>query len=182
MDLPESEHDQKKRARQQRTAFQKLKRDRLHKASFLVEVVGVVIVFWYAFEAHRQNRLLSRSVAQQVLVNRPVLLPARVSAVGNDAQPIIVNFGKTVARDVIIPGEVISAPKGEPEPHYADCRKNSSPPTNLYVTALAPDEQDIPPDLWKLAGPAINGRDEVLYAVGCVYYKGLDNTPYYTDI
>lgn len=64
-----------------------------------------------------------------------------------------------------------------------------APPKDVYMTHLAQVDAitgNPPYDqvYWKLASPEdiskMGGR--TLYAVGCVYYKGLDRTHYYSDV
>jgi hypothetical protein len=142
----------------------------------------IIIELTALFVATRYACLTHSIVAEQALVDRPVFLPAHIDVVGNNAPPFIVNFGKTVARDVIGSGEVISVPSEESEPPYdPHCREYDSLLANLYVTTLAHEQQDVPPDLWKLTGIA-DGAGRMLYAVGYVYYNGLDGTSYYTDV
>jgi hypothetical protein len=174
LDLPESEHDQKKRERQQQTFFQQFKRDlfrRLHKASFLLEVVGVLVVISYTY-------LMNGSLTQQVMATRPVVLPHFVSPNGNGADVTVMNFGKTVALEVVVPGEVVSIDDKEIPPYDPRCRKDR-PPRNLYATALAPDAPYTAAEAWTLR-PEKSGK--IIYAVGCIYYKDLAKVPHYTDI
>lgn len=147
-------------------------------------LIGVLV---YAFEAHRQNCLMRKSLMQQAEINRPVVLPDPVRPKGGDAEAIIVNFGKTVAMDVVVPGEVIYASSEESAPHDQRCEGNhKTPPKIPYMTAMAPVDA-MPgnpvyyPVTWKSAGVAYVGG-QTLYAVGCIYYKGLDGTPYFFDI
>lgn len=112
-------------------------RRRLYRAPFFLELIGVLVVGFYAYEAYKQNVLLGKSVAQQVLVNRPVVFPDGIYRDGTDAYPVqarvvIVNFGKTVALEVAAPGEVASAPSKEPAPYDPRCRGNGPPERRLY--------------------------------------------------
>jgi hypothetical protein len=60
LDLPESEHRQKKRGSEQLSCLQNLKRDlfrRVQKANFLLEILGILIVSFYAYQAYLSNYL-----------------------------------------------------------------------------------------------------------------------------
>jgi hypothetical protein len=158
----------------------------------LAITMGAAII--YACEAHKQNRLLADSIVQQTLIIRPVLLADPVRPEGTNAYPSeatanIVNFGKTVALEVVAPGELISAASEEPAPHDPRCNINGGPPKDSYMTALAPvdamtENRIYYPAIWHLSRnediSKMEGR--MLYAVGCVYYEGLDGRSYYSDI
>jgi hypothetical protein len=97
----------------------------------------MVYVIKYASAASEQNHHLADSVAQEVMMNRPVVFADGVYREGNDAYPVhvqadIVNFGKTVALEVVALGEVASAPSEEPAPKDPRCHENGEAPKSLY--------------------------------------------------
>ncbi len=157
-------------------------------ATLIVLAITMAYVINYAGSASEQNRHLADSVAQQAMMNRPVVFANGIHREGSDVYPVqvqanIVNFGKTVALEVVAPGEIASTPSEEPAPRDPRCRENGDPPKDLYMTALAQVDAVMGspsyyPAHWKLASyediSKMGGR--TLYAVGCVYYKGLDRT------
>jgi hypothetical protein len=143
-----------------------------------VEVIGVVIIGLYTVEAHRQNCSLCASIRQQAMIYRPLLLPYPISSNAEGADARVMNFGKTVALEVVVPGEVVSIGADEAPPFDSRCQKDE-PPKGLYMTPLAPDAPYMAAEPWKLR-PEKSG--DTIYAVGCIYYKDLAKVPHYTDI
>ncbi len=152
--------------------------------------------FRYAAEAHRQNTLLAQNVEQEVLNNRPVLVPNGVATVlrGQDNIPIGVdvklrNYGKTLAVGVVIAGEMLVRGVGEPAPADSDCVEDGAiPKINIpYVKSTPAIGMGESADAgWTLAPDQplervnLNG---VLYVVGCAYYFDLDKkTRYFSDV
>lgn len=162
--------------------------------TLIVLAITMAYVIKYARAASEQNQHLADSVAQQVMMNRPIVFADGIYREGSDAYPVqvqadIFNFGKTVALDVVAPGEVASAPSEEPAPSYPRCHENGEAPKDLYMTAIAQvNAMTKNPTYylvhWKLASDEDVSKlsSRALYAVGCVYYKGLDGTPYYSDV
>lgn len=162
--------------------------------TLIVLFFTMIGVFWYACIASQQNANLAKSVAQEVMVNRPVVFANAIRSEGTDAYPlqasvVIVNFGKTVALEVIAPGEIASAASEEPAPRDSRCNEDGEPPKQLYMTALAQVDAIAGHPAyytanWKLTSDENIGKmaGRALYAVGCVYYKGLDGARYYSDV
>jgi hypothetical protein len=138
-------------------------------------------VFWYAREAKKQTK-------QQILDSRPVLMPNGSFASGMEnglplsVNPRIVNFGKTVAKDVVPIGHIVFGEIIPPTPQHTDCGHPEAP-KDAWKTSVGseqvvnsawgwdegPQKEPTPP------GPFV-------YVVGCVYYKDLGDSPFYTDI
>jgi hypothetical protein len=131
---------------------------------------------------------------EQVLTNRPavianVMRPNDIQdGEPNEALVTVVNFGRTLALNVIVPGEVVTAHSYETEPSDPRCSEYGRPPKDLYKTALAqvdaiPNHPSSYEAEWKLAPYTRNAEQgDIIYAVGCVYYEGLDGSLYYSDI
>ena len=71
-------------------------------ATLIVLAITMAYVINYAGSASEQNRHLADSVAQQAMMNRPVVFANGIHREGSDVYPVqvqanIVNFGKTVA-------------------------------------------------------------------------------------
>ncbi|MGA7873192.1 MAG: hypothetical protein WCA22_20065 [Candidatus Binatus sp.] len=161
-----------------------------------VSVAGVVAVIFYAGEARRQNGLIARSVEQEVLNNRPVLIGNGVETMQKtpDGVPMQVkvhlrNYGKTLAVGGVVAGEILIRAAGEPTPVDADCDEAGKlPKANIPFVdvepAVAPNEAAEP--MWVPTSdqplPRAN-YGAVLYVVGCVYYFGLDREKrYFSDV
>jgi hypothetical protein len=84
---------------------------------------------------------------------------------------------------VVVPGMVVYGTEGKEPPFDPRCRQKQ-PPQGLYMTTLAPDSPYPAADLWEPTPTEPFGKPDgrTRYAVGCIYYKGLDGTRYYTDI
>jgi hypothetical protein len=152
----------------------------LDRVRIILETVGFFVVVAYTSISAWQTHLLRASVRQQAMINRPVLLPHPIRPNAGGADATVMNFGKTVALEVVVPGEVVSAAADEAPPFDPRCRKDE-PPKDIYMTSLAPDAPYTAAEAWELA-PGDNFNKRPLYAVGCVYYKGLDGVAHYTDI
>ena len=159
----------------------------------VILTITMIAVVIYACEAHRQSNLILKSVRQEVMINRPALVPNGVTEVGADPIPKEVsahlrNFGKSLAIDVKSTGEIVMAAKGPPYPRDPVCEDKWNPPANLAPTAVASDNTNNYLDSWPhwIAGQAQDisdyNRGKTLYAIGCVWYRSLDNELYYTDI
>ncbi len=160
-----------------------------------VLTVTMVFVIIYACAANTQN-------AQQMFLIRPVLMsngmvPDRmVNGFPTVMHSNVVNFGKTVALTVALPGELIIKDAEYPGPYDPRCPDDGELPRDVKlrikdvpVTALSqvdavaghpnPYGQD-----WKLKDrdSLTDMSGKALYAVGCVYYKGLDGSPHWGDI
>lgn len=192
--MPDSESTKEETEQKVETYSEALKRDffrRFRKASFLVEIATLGVVAWYAGEAHRQNVLMTASLAQQVLGTRPIMYQNGVKATERTTDGIpskvkvkIRNFGKSLAATVGTIGHIFVVNAGEPAPIDPECREGAELPSDAGGGAVAVDE--FTEFEWTPAhdvnlSDVNNGK--VLYAVGCVYYFGLDRTKtYYTDI
>ncbi len=150
-------------------------------ATFCVLFVTMFGVFWYAEEAKRQT-------AQLILDGRPVLMTNGAEAtivkdgVLQIMNPRIINFGKTVAKDVTPLGHIIFGQAGN-APHDPDCLRDKPPP-KAWKTALGGDGQPLNRHWGWEQGPADTniGYGPVVYVVGCVYYKDLGDARFYSDI
>jgi hypothetical protein len=151
-------------------------------------------VFIYADEASVQSGLIAKNVAQEVMINRAVVIPNGVEAVSRKGHiPIEVhvlarNFGRSMALNVTMTGEIALRNPNEPPPVDPRCHEDKEAPTDLKSTALAATEGsnilDSEPNWIPAAGENVDEADtgKLLYAVGCVYYRGLDGQKYFTDI
>ncbi len=161
----------------------------LHRITISLQILGFLLVAVYTTIAAWQACLLRQTVAQQVLINRPVVIQNRTFITKKAGKWVawvtFINFGKSVAKTVVAPGHIYVL---GPENFIVDpdCRlSSSSPPTNLENTALAPTEGgdyrrwgqywDVAPDE---DGAGIGSNSATTYVSGCVYYKGLDGKPY----
>ena len=151
-------------------------------------------VFIYADEASVQSGLIAKNVAQEVMINRAVVIPNGVGAVSRKERiPIEVhvksrNFGRSMALDVTMAGEIALRNPNVPPPVDPRCHEDKGAPTDLESTPLAAiqgsDTMDSEPNWIPAAGENVDEVDtgKLLYAVGCVYYRGLDGQHYFTDI
>ncbi len=83
---------------------------------FVYTTAAIVLAYWS-----------NQSVAQQVLTNRPAVIANIVSPIDGhpwEVKTTVVNFGKTLALDVVVPGEIITAPEKEPAPFDDRCSEH----------------------------------------------------------
>lgn len=170
-------------------------RRRLYRATFALEVLGVLIVGCYTLQAWKQSRLLTQSVNEQVLSNGPLIYPHGVEATGWTADKIPVpnkvhiifhNYGKSLALTVVTIGQIMMGDAKSP-PRDPSCDEFAvSVPKSDFIDAMEPDptkslEKDWFPAKGEDSSEANNGRS--LYVVGCVYYFGIDRIHrYFTDV
>jgi hypothetical protein len=167
-----------------------------------VLTITMIAVIAYACVASNQNKNLVKSVAEETAINRPVVLADGISPISRDAEKnlwtfpnvptdmahvFVVNFGKTVANEVAVFGSLAKAPENAaPFDSRCDSRPDAEPPKSAIKTPLAPVNETIVGNVpnsyqqnWTFNG---DNSGSSLYAVGCVYYKGLDGERYYTDM
>lgn len=181
---------------------QKQRRSYYQSGSVLTDWLTLIVlfftmagVFWYAYEARKQN-------IDQMFLIRPVVMSNGMHPDGLVNQfptvmhSVVANLGKTVALTVALPGELAIGNSESPAPFDSRCSDNGMIPKDIRarlkdvpITALAQIDavagspgyysQD-----WKLrTGDTITDMGgKALYAVGCVYYTGLDGTQHYGDI
>lgn len=148
----------------------------------VVLLATMIGVFWYANDA-------AKAVKQQILDSRPVLM-ANMSEVWEEenklpktVNPRVVNFGKTVAKDVIPIGYIVVRSAGEPTPHHPNCNYGVPPPKDSWRTSAGAGQ--VVNRGWHVAqGEDITeaNQGKIIYVVGCVYYEDLGDAPFYTDI
>jgi hypothetical protein len=164
----------------------------------IILLLTMMGAFRYASEAHTQNVLLARNVEQEILNNRPVLIPngVEVNTKTPDGIPVGVtvklrNYGKTLAVGVVSAGEILIVGAGESVPIDVDCNESGAiPKLNVpYVKSTPAIGMGESADLgWTLAPNEAQlleriNLDGVLYVVGCAYYSDLDNkTRYFSDV
>lgn len=179
-------------------------------STLAVLTITVIGVFWYACEAHKQNRLLNKNISEQIAVGRPVVLSHGIQPLkkskdknGRDlwvptdsptdkAVIFAVNFGKTVAVDMVVFGQLAIRRPEQPEPSDPRCDWRMGPPRDAQKTALAPANESVVPNAPNYFFLPVDFRsgDDLsewkdgnnLYVVGCIYYSGLDGQCYYSDI
>jgi hypothetical protein len=156
--------------------------------------ITMIAVVWYAYEAHKQSALIANNVAQEVMINRAVVIPNGVEWVNRKGRiPIEVhvkarNFGRSMALSVTMAGEIALRTPNEPPPFDPRCGEDKDAPTDLESTPLAAiqgsDTKDSEPNWFPAAGENVDEAEtgKLLYAVGCVWYRGLDRQKYFTDI
>ena len=155
--------------------------------------LAAVIV--YACEAHRQNVALNNSVKQQAMINRPVIIGSGVAVetstngIPTKVVVTIVNFGRSTAPLMTAVGHIFVSDAGEPAPVDPQCKEGSSWPRGNRLTALVPYNSALAPTgitrwEWTPAeGQNVTeaSNDKPLFIVGCIYYKGLDDSGYFSD-
>lgn len=158
--------------------------------TLIVLAITMCGVFWYAWEARKQSRLIAQSVEQEVLNSRPVVYENGVSAlertpdgVPNKVKINFRNFGKSMAQTVVSIGRIVVKDPAEPAPVEPSCNETGELPKSDKVRAVAPgeftDAEWVPPPGENLS--EVN-RGAILYVVGCVYYSGLDRIKtYFSD-
>lgn len=176
-------------------------------ATLIVLSITMVGVLYYACEARRQNEQLSRSVAEEVATNRAVVLTNGIMPVKKDTTTgnytptkkvlsdtvavVSVNFGKTVAQDVELVGMLAFEKPELPAPFDPECDYAKEPPKDKRRTALAPVNEapgglvNFDTDIWTLRSGDDMGQlqsGDILYAVGCIYYRAIDGKSYYSDV
>lgn len=171
--------------------------------TLIVLTATLCFVIKYACAAEEQNRHLADSVEQQVLINRPVIFGhGLVEAEYGGENPEIpqkvgvpfVNFGRSVAPEAVAVGHLFVRKPTDPTPHDpAGGNRNTPWPIEPKMTAIATSEKDASGECLSQQNCAIwwwtpYSRDDVtlrkgdvLYAAGCIYYKGLDGRKWFTD-
>ena len=179
--------------------------------TLIVLAATMVGVFWYACEAKKQSGLLDKSVTQQINNVQEQIADSRPIVLANGIQPlkkvkdektgkekiiisdiptadvhlIAVNFGKTVAVNVVVFGELAFGRAEHPAPSDPRCDPNGDPPLDTPKTPLAPaPESFYGSRIGFRNGETLTGRaeGENLFAIGCIYYDALDKKRYYTDV
>ncbi len=165
--------------------------DKWNAAILTITMIAVIV---YACEAHRQSALIANNVAQEVMINRAVVIPNGVEAVARKGNiPIEVhvrarNFGRSIALEVAMAGSIELRNPNEAPPVEARCNNRENPPDDLERTPLAAvqgsDVTESEPNWLPAAGENVDeaSTGKLLYAVGCVWYKGLDGQRYFSDI
>ena len=171
--------------------------NRLDKATFWVLSANLIVLTATLIAVSIYTCQSSRQMTQLVMQNRPVVTANRITPcmqrINNWPQAVdvvVVDYGKTVALNVVAPGELISAPSNDSAPVDSRCAANKSPPTNMYRTTLAQvgaltnGQPSYYPTTWNIERvDSLNHMEgRTLYAVGCIYYKGLDGSSYYSDV
>lgn len=97
----------------------------------------------------------------------------------------VLNFGKTVSVNVVAFGELAFGRAEHSAPIDSDCHPNGDPPLDTPKSPLAP----APQSFYGLKIGFKNGvtlasriEGDNLFAIGCIYYEGLDRKRYYTDV
>lgn len=165
--------------------------DKWNAAILTITMIAVIV---YACEAHRQTGLILNSVQQEVMINRAVVIPNGVEASAHKGTiPIEVhvrgrNFGRSMALKTMLIGEIALRYPNEPAPFDPRCREKEGAPKDLESTPLAAVEgssvMDSEPNWVPASGENVDEAQtgKLLYAVGCIYYEGLDKQKYFTDI
>lgn len=172
-------------------------------SKFLIDLGTLIIltftmigVFWYACIASRQNTNLVRSVNEEIMVNRPVLIANGVVAVqrSNNVPSriavVVINFGKTAAPSATAVGHLFIVEPGQPAPVDPRCSKSGKWPTDAPYSALVPGPgTKEAPELGAWVWEPAQGQDvtlvnagKILFVVGCIYYKGLDGNVWFSDV
>lgn len=175
----------------------------ISELTLIVLTVTMVYVIKYARISSRQNDNLTRSVNEEVEVNRPVVLTNGIFPVAQDPktkkwnqadQPTdavvvnFINFGRTLADKVVAVGMLAIVAPEEDAPHDQRCSPDGQPSQGVRASPLAPTGAIVPGagrELWPLRNSdnlAQLARGDILYAAGCIYYKALDGLQYYTDV
>jgi hypothetical protein len=166
----------------------------LQKRNFWLAVIVALVIFGYTTVAALQWCAMQTSVAEQVATTRPVLMADGINPTdksNSSADVMIYNFGQTVATEVATAGTLAIAKIGEP-PTDTHCKPNGDPSRSIPTTALAPLEKSPKPGIasyycttWQFSSSASHSppsSGEAIYAVGCIYYEGLDERRWYGDI
>jgi len=143
------------------------------------------------------------------MINRPVIISNGIHPIchlnvvsgfvcsGSDVPDEVLvdaaNFGRSMAINVIVAGDLEVVTKGDKPPKHKDCLDHSRPPANYPHTAVISRDGISDPN--NLSGVYITGwfltdlgfmarvnKGDDLFAVGCAYYDGLDKNLYYSDI
>jgi hypothetical protein len=100
-------------------------------ATAVILFVTLLYVKNYAEEAHNQSASLATSIAQQGMVNRPVVIANGVGIQEKDARGTptkvgvnTVNFGKTTAEVVTTVGHIFAVNNGALAPFDPECDEN----------------------------------------------------------
>src|ERR1022692_1106524 len=154
--------------------------DLVNGLTFAVLFITMIGVFWYACEAKKQT-------AQLILDGRPILIANYSEAFTNGdgfpqwVNPRLLNFGKTVAKDVAPIGHMVFGQAGIPTPRHPDCDKSEAP-KDAWTTDLGAGQPVNRAWGWEQGPTANTGSGPVVYIVGCVYYKDLGDSPFYSDV
>jgi len=153
----------------------------------------------------QQREIASNTVAtikaqldEQVAANRPAIVangafPAQpgpipeswmtIGTKGSPPQNVVINWrnvGKSIGADFVQKGHLRLANPGESPPTDPECNELHRPEKQTNMTALAPDATM--PVVWGLL-PGTDLADmnsgQILYAVGCAYYSGLDKGAFF---
>jgi hypothetical protein len=174
--------------------FRRIYHKAITKPRFAVELGALIVVLVYTISSCAQSCYLAHSVAQQVMIDRPVLLSDGMSTLqSKEGIPTKVritffNFGKTVALNATPFGHLEIGNTNKTAPRDANCSPDRIPPRDVYHSALAPYENGgfmfhewaslAETDVTELK----NNPTKIIYVVGCIYYEGLDHRRYYTDV
>jgi|GEM_PF-7091566 len=198
-------------------------------ATTAILLVTMVYVIKYANEAHKQNVSLAKSIEQQAMINRPVIIGNGVGIVEKNSagvptkvRVVSANFGRSTAPMMTTAGHIFAINNGQPAPFDPECNEHGPWPNGNPLSALVPYQP--PPSVNVMVpAPSIEGQrasakthkpeaetfaipmqpvgtigsdwdvaqeqtlDEVgkgktLFVIGCIYYQGLDNTDYFSDV
>lgn len=123
-------------------------RDLVDGLTLVVVFVTMIFVIKYAEEAHTQNISLTRSIQQQEMVSRPVIIANGVGVVDRDQKGVpikvraaTVNFGQSTAPKMTAVGHLFIANAGDPAPVDPQCVENGPWPKGNRLTALVPFQQ-----------------------------------------
>ncbi|HEY9159061.1 hypothetical protein [Candidatus Binatus sp.] len=167
-------------------------RHRSYRATFFLEVLGFLVLSFYAWEAYKQKVEMAKSVEQQVLSNGPLIYPNGAAPTGftadhipNKVHVIFHNYGKSLALTIVAIGHIMMSGKSPPRDPNCDPDVTSLP-KGAYIDALEADPtKSLEKDWLPLNEKELSedNRGQTLYAVGCVYYYGIDRTHiFYTDV
>lgn len=133
---PNGEH--KPRTFQEKTYY-------VNVTNTVILAVTMLAVIVYAFQACNQTAQMIKSVNQEVMVNRPVVIANGVAILEKNSAgvPIKVqvktaNFGRSTAPFVVTAGHIFAVDAGQPAPIDPECDEKAPWPKRNKPTALAP--------------------------------------------
>lgn len=150
-----------------------------------IETLTLLAVISYGLVAYRQWREMKTTVQEEVMTSRPVVFGwlirgdvqnGHLKAVDVTAK----NWGKSTALNVSVVGQIVGRTAKAPTPHDPRCspRFKRHPPDDIPETAVAPKDRD---EGYWLADNSSLVKGNIVYIVGCMYYRGLDGNFFYSD-
>jgi hypothetical protein len=159
----------------------------------------------YACFAEQQVAQMTASVDQEVLINRPVIIGHGIIGVTSCSNNVpcavrvpFMHFGRSTSPEAVAVGHIFVRDAAEASPVDRECKQGGPWPTKPEVTSIATStasNENVQTDCSKLTNCAswnwtpeiekdvatFRSGKKVLYLAGCVYYKGLDDHPWFTD-